>query len=64
MSSNNKIGVKCLTNLHQKLTDKGTLEAASINNKTDDVKEKGSVEGEKEKDDKKEEEGGTRTYSH
>ena len=58
ISSNNKIGVKYLTNLHLKLTDKGISEAISIV----DVEEEASVEGEqkkeeeKEKEDKKEEE--------
>ena len=30
MSSNNKIGAKCLNNVHLKLSDKGILEEASI----------------------------------
>lgn len=55
LSSNNKIGVECLTNLHLKLTDKITLEAASIGDKTDYVEEESSIEGEKEKDGRKEE---------
>ena len=50
MSSNNKIGAKCLTNLHLKLSDKGILEAAS----TGDEEEEGSVGEDQEKEDRKE----------
>ena len=63
VGSNNKIGAKCLTNLHLKLTDKGILEAAYIGDRSDDVEEEGFIRGEqvkeeeKEKEDKKEEEG-------
>ena len=53
MSSNNKIGVKCLTNLHLKLTNKGILESTS----TKDVEEEGSVGGDQEKEEEKEKEG-------
>ena len=49
MSSNNKIGAKCLTNLHLKLSNKGILEAVS----TEDKEEDGSVGGDQEKEEEK-----------
>ena len=52
MSSNNKIGAKCLTNLHLKLSDKWILEAAS----TSDKEEEGTVGGDQEKEEGKEKE--------
>ena len=51
ISSNNKIGAKCLTNFHLKLSDKGFLEEASI----EDEEEEGSDE-EKEEEQEKEKE--------
>ncbi|XP_057543228.1 uncharacterized protein LOC130821457 [Amaranthus tricolor] len=48
MSSNNKIGAKCLTNLHLKISEKGILEEASI----EDVEDENSDE-EKDEDEKK-----------
>ena len=36
MSSSNKTGAKCLTNLHLKLSDKGILEEASIENQEEE----------------------------
>ena len=36
MSSNNKIGAKCLPNLYLKLSDKGILEEASIDDEEEE----------------------------
>ena len=46
MSSNNKIGAKCLNNLHLKLSNKGILEEATIK----DVENKDSDEEKEEKE--------------
>lgn len=52
MSSNNKIGAKCLTNLHLKLTTKWILTATF----TRDIEEKGSLGGDQEKEEENEKE--------
>ena len=53
MSSNNKIGAKCLTNLHLKLSDKGIMEEASIEDEEEeDSNEEKDEEKEKEKEKK------------
>ena len=53
MSSNKKIGAKCLTNLHLKLSDKGIMEEASIEDEEEeDSNEEKDEEKEKEKEKK------------
>ena len=53
MSANNKIGVKCLTNLHLKVSDKGILEEIS----NEDVEEENSDEDKDEGEEKQKDEG-------
>ena len=55
MSSNNKIGAKCLTNLYLKLSDNGILEEDSIEDEEEEgYDEEKDEEKEKEKEKEKE----------
>ena len=55
MSSNNKIGAKCLTNLHLKLSNKGILKDTFIEDDEEkDYDEEKDEEKEKEKEKEKE----------
>ena len=52
-SSNNKIGAKCLNNLHLKLSDKGILEEATIKNMENEASDEEKEEKEKAEEDQK-----------
>ena len=53
MSANNKIGVRCLTSLHLKLSDKGILEEATIEDVENEDSDEEKEEKEKAEEDQK-----------
>ena len=53
MSANNKIGVKCLANLHLKVSDKGILEEATIEDVENEDSDEEKEEKEKAEEDQK-----------